>query len=131
MWNSRVRPGIGVAGWLVSAWLTVTATVSATLANIILISMAVVSLWTFWPWLKRWRPWTLVPADGKDHAAKTPDPVLAQLRDRNEQLDQLNETLEVERDQLSDLLQDTKRENRRLKQQDEELALTFDALSLV
>ncbi len=57
MWNSRIRPGIGVIGWLVSVWLTVTQTVSETLANIILAAMALVSLWIFWPWLKRIRPW--------------------------------------------------------------------------
>jgi hypothetical protein len=54
MWNSRVRPGIGVIGWLISAWLAVTETVSDALAKVILISMALVSLWIFWPWLKWW-----------------------------------------------------------------------------
>ena len=42
--------------------------------------------------------------------------VLQRLRDRNEQLDQLNKNLQAERDQLSDLLQETKRENAKLKQ---------------
>jgi hypothetical protein len=47
---------------------------------------------------------------------------LAQLRDRNEQLDQQNKNLDAERGKLSDLLQDTKRENRRLRGQIERAA---------
>jgi chromosome segregation ATPase len=39
------------------------------------------------------------------------------LRDRNEQLEQLNANLQAERGQLSELLQDTKCENRKLKEE--------------
>jgi len=44
-----------------------------------------------------------------------------QLTDENEQLDQLNKNLEAERKQVSDLLQDEKRENRKLKGERDEL----------
>lgn len=98
MWNSRVRPGIGVVGWLVSIWLTVTETVSNTLADIILASMVLVSLWTFWPWLKRWRPWTLVPADthvpaphqAKEVGAEKQTPIIG----NDEEIGRLNKEVE-------------------------------------
>lgn len=44
-----------------------------------------------------------------------------ELTDKNEQLDQLNKNLHAERDQLSDLLQETKRENAKLKAERDEL----------
>jgi len=59
-----VRPGLGVIDWLVSTWLTVTQTVSATLANIIVVAMALVSLWTFWPLLNKIDMYLWIPAAG-------------------------------------------------------------------
>jgi hypothetical protein len=67
-----------------------------------------------WSWVKRWWPLAL---------ARTVRQLKAQLReahDRNEQLDQLNKNLEVECNQLSELLQETKRENSKLKQERDE-----------
>ena len=88
------------------------------------VAWAVAVLWAVygvWPWLKRWRPLTLVPADGESHAV-APDPVLTQLRDRNEQLDQLNKNLEAERETVSNALQLEKRENEQLRGQIERAA---------
>jgi hypothetical protein len=44
-----------------------------------------------------------------------------ELTDKNEQIELLNQTLEAERNQLSDLLLDIKRENRKLKEERDEL----------
>jgi hypothetical protein len=56
-----VRPGLGFIGWLVSTWLTVSGTVNTTVGYILLMLMVPASCWTFWPWIKRWRPFTLTP----------------------------------------------------------------------
>jgi hypothetical protein len=77
--------------------------------------------------------WALVTqspeTDSSPQAANTPDTVegkeverlntttLAQLRDRNEQLEQLNANMQAERETVSNELQRTKRENVKLKQE--------------
>ena len=106
-----MRPGIGIVGWLVSIWLTVTGTVSNTLGNVILVSMLLVSLWTFWPWFKRWRPWTLAPEQDALTPAtskRLPPPAarndLARLKTKITELEQecdsRDTTIEKQRQQL-------------------------------
>ena len=70
--------------------------------------------WIFIPWIrnlwagiKKWWPFALA------RTVRHLGTELREARDRNEQLDQLHKNLQTERDQLFEVLQDTKRELKR------------------
>src|SRR5215216_3659895 len=83
----------------------------------------------FWSWVARLWPWVWgqIKQRWPFALARTARQLrlrlgeagqeIQRLSTENEQLEQSNENLKAERKQLSDLLQDTKRENRKLKQQ--------------
>jgi len=110
---------MGNVALAVSPWESAAATIA------LLVLMVPTAIYGGWPWLKRWRPLTLVPADGEGRTS-TPDPVLAQLRDRNDQLELENKTLRTDLDAVGKELGLTKHDKAELRQEIERLRVELN-----
>ena len=76
MSHPRLRGGFNLLGWIVGTVIALTDFLSNLLGYILLVLMVPVTLWMFWPWIKRWRPFTLAPdysgSNSEGNAAPAP-----------------------------------------------------------